>query len=132
VVNVSAKDLGTGRSQAIRVTASSGLSEKEVERLIAEAEQHQTDDHDRRALVDLRNKADGLIYSTERTLKEFSDNVDAADREALTKAVETARTAARGEDVDALRAAVDELSALTYNMTEKLYAELGGSKGEGR
>jgi molecular chaperone DnaK len=132
VVNVSAKDLGTGRSQAIRVTASSGLSEKEVERLIAEAEQHQSDDHDRRALVDLRNKADGLIYSTERTLVEFSDNVDAADREALTKAVEAARVAARGEDVDALRAAVDELSALTYNMTEKLYAELGGSKGESR
>jgi molecular chaperone DnaK len=132
VVNVSAKDLGTGRSQAIRVTASSGLSEKEVERLVAEAEQHQSADQDRRALVDLRNKADGLIYSTERTLKEFADNVDAADSEALTKAVANARTAARGEDVDALRAAVDELSALTYNMTEKLYAELGGAKGESR
>jgi molecular chaperone DnaK len=132
VVNVSAKDLGTGRSQAIRVTASSGLSEKEVERLITEAEEHHSTDRDRRALVDLRNKADGLIYSTERTLKEFSDNVDAADREALDKAVEAARTAARGEDVDALRAAVDELSALTYNMTEKLYAELGGGKGGSR
>jgi molecular chaperone DnaK len=130
VVNVSAKDLGTGKSQAIRVTASSGLAEGEVERLIAEAEQHGQADKQRRTLVDLRNKADGLVYSTERTLEEFADNVAADDRRELEKALATTRQAMQGEDAAALRAAVDELSALTYKMTESLYAELGGGGSE--
>jgi molecular chaperone DnaK len=130
VVNVSAKDIGTGKSQAIRVTASSGLAEGEVERLIAEAEQHDQADKQRRQLVELRNKADGLVYSTERTLEEFSDNVSADDRKALEKALATTKQAMQGEDAGALRAAVDELSALTYKMTESLYAELGGGGSE--
>src|SRR5207253_10510893 len=73
VVKVSAKDLGTGRSQAIQVTASSGLSESEIERLVAEAEKHAEADRKRRELIDLRNQSDGLIYSTERTLEEFKE-----------------------------------------------------------
>ena len=81
VVNVSAKDLGTGRTQAIRVTASSGLSKEEIEKLVQEAEQNSEADQARRTLVDLRNKADGLIYSTERTLEEFAKNVKPEDRE---------------------------------------------------
>jgi molecular chaperone DnaK len=130
VVKVSARDLGTGRSQAIRVTAASGLDEKEVERLIAEAEQHGEEDRQRRGFVEVRNKADGLIYSTERTLQEFSDSVPAEDREELLAAIATTQKALAGEDVGALRAAVDELSALTYKMTETLYAKLGGEGSE--
>jgi molecular chaperone DnaK len=130
VVNVSAKDLGTGRSQAIQVTASSGLDEKEVERLIAEAEEFGQTDQQRRDLVDLRNKADGLIYSTERTLDGFAENVSEEDREELLAALTVAKEAVQGEDSGALRAAVDELSALTYKMTETLYAELGGDESE--
>ncbi len=75
VVNVSAQDLGTGQKQAIQVTASSGLSEDEVERLVEEAEQNTETDRQRRELIELRNKADGLVYSTERTLEEFAENV---------------------------------------------------------
>ncbi len=130
VVNVSAKDLGTGKSQAVQVTASSGLDEEEVNRLISEAEEYSEADQQRRELVDLRNRADGLIYSTERTLEEFAENVHDDDRDEIEKALEVAKEATLGEDLVTLRAAVDELSALTYKMTEVLYAELGGDDSE--
>jgi molecular chaperone DnaK len=125
VVDVSAKDLGTGKIQAVRVTASSGLDEAEVERLVDEAEEHGEADRLRRELIELRNKADGLIYSTDRTLEEFAENIPEDDRDELLAAMEATREAMKGEDGGALRAAVDELSALTYKMTETLYAELG-------
>ena len=130
VVNVSAKDLGTGRSQAIRVTASSGLTEEEIERLVGEAERNRDDDRRRRELVEVRNKADGLIYSTERTLQEFRESIADADRKALEAAIDATRKAMAAEDGDALRAAVDELSALTYKMTEALYARLGAEESD--
>jgi molecular chaperone DnaK len=130
VVNVSAMDLGTGKSQTIQVTASSGLDEKQITQLIAQAEESVEADQRRREWVDTANKADGLIYSTERTLEEFAENVEASDREQLLQAVEAAKDAMKGEDLQVLLTAVDELSALTYNMTEKLYAALGGDEGE--
>jgi molecular chaperone DnaK len=130
VVNVSAKDLGTGKSQAIRVTASSGLSEQEIETLVAEAEEHSQADQHRRELVDLRNQADGLLYSTERTLEEFKENISDEDREPMKQSLAKTREAMNGDDASALRAAIDELSALTYKMTESLYAELSGDSGK--
>ena len=126
VVNVSAQDLGTGQKQAIRVTASSGLSEEEVDNLVQEAERNSETDRQRRDLIEQRNKADGLVYSTERMLEEFAENIPAADRTPLETALGAVREAMKGDDCGALRAAVDELSALTYKMTEHLYAELGG------
>ncbi len=126
VVKVSAKDLGTGRSQAIQVTASSGLTEAEVQRLLAEAEKNTDADQQRRRLADLRNQGDGLVYSTERTLAEFVEQISAEDRGALEAAMARARTALAGSDPAALAAAVDDLSALSYKMTERLYATLGG------
>jgi len=126
VVNVSAKDLGTGKSQSVVVTASSGLSEDDVERLIAEAEDSKQADVTRRELTDLRNKADGLVYSTQRTLEEFAENIEEGDRKNVESALERTSAAIRGEDVEALQAAVDELTGLTYQMTERLYAVLGG------
>jgi molecular chaperone DnaK len=128
VVNVSAKDLGTGRTQAIRVTASTGLSEEEIGKLVREAEQNAAADRQRREWIDLRNQADGLIYSTERTLAEFEENVTAEDRDALRKAIQETRDTMAGEDVARLRQAIGELSSLTYKMTEKLYAELGSKQ----
>jgi molecular chaperone DnaK len=128
VVNVSAKDLGTGRSQAIQVTASSGLSEAEIERLIAEAASHAEADRSRRELIGLRNQCDGLIYSTERTLQEFKENVTADQRQVLLRAIEAARAAAAADDAGSLGAAMGELSARTYELTERLYAALGDKK----
>ncbi len=130
VVNVSAKDLGSGKSQAIRVTASSGLSEGDVENLIREAADHSAADAERREKVELRNKAEGLVYSTERTLEEFSENISDDDRKEILAVIEKTGSIVNGDDMDAIRAVVDELSALTYKMTEQLYAELGGGEAE--
>jgi molecular chaperone DnaK len=126
VVEVSAKDLGSGKSQGIRVTASSGLSEEDVDRLVEEAASSKETDSARRALVMMRNKADGLVYSTERTLEEFGENIDEDEQQGIKTRLESTRQAMKGEDLEALREAVDELSGLTYQMTERLYAVLGG------
>jgi molecular chaperone DnaK len=130
VVSVAAKDLGTGKSQSIVVTASSGLSEQDVDRLVSEAAEHAEGDVARRELVVARNKADGLVYSTEKTLEEFAEHIDAVDREAIEEVLGRTREAMRGEEAAAIRQAVDELSTLTYQMTEKLYAALGGDEAE--
>ena len=126
VVSVSARDLGTGKHQQIRVTASGGLSSEEVDSLVAEAENHAASDRERRELADLLNKADGLAYSTERTLVEYAEHVSAEQRQALEAALEKTRSALASADAAALSAAVDELSGLSYQMTESLYESLGG------
>ena len=130
VVNVSAMDLGTGKSQAIEVSASGGLGEDDVERLVKEAEDEKEGDQTRRAFVELSNKADGLVYSTVRTLEEFADQVGDEERAPIQAALEDARAAMDSEDIEALKSAVDELSSLTYKMTENLYAALGDDESE--
>ena len=129
VVNVSAKDLGTGRSQSIVVTASSGLSKDDIDRMVEQAQTHAAEDLSRREWVELTNKAKGLVYSTERTLEEFADSIEEQDRSAVTSALEKARRALEGDDASALKQATDDLSGVTYQMTERLYAALGGSEG---
>jgi molecular chaperone DnaK len=127
VVAVSAKDLGTSKSQQIRVTASGGLTHEEIDRLVDEAENNATDDQSRREAADLINKADGLTYSTERSLEEYAEHIDDEDRQSLLSAIEKTRAAMSASDAGALAVAVDELSALSYQMTEQLYAALGDS-----
>ncbi|MBW2389048.1 MAG: Hsp70 family protein, partial [Deltaproteobacteria bacterium] len=130
VTSVSAKDLGTGKSQGIRVSAQSGLSEEQVQELVGEAAENATQDRERRSMVELRNKATGLIYSTERTLEEFADDIEESDREAVRKALENTRELVTTEDQEALRESAEVLSIITYDMTEKLYAALGDDYGE--
>jgi len=125
VVSVSAKDLGTGKSQSVDVTGSSGLSEEEVERLVEEAEGHAIADQALRSLIEVQNKADGLMYSATKTLEEFSDDVDEFDKKAVAAQVQKTRGFMGGEDPAALEAAIEELSRLSYGLTEKLYATLG-------
>ena len=129
VVEVSAKDLATGLEQSIQVAASSGLSESEVEALVEEAASHAASDKDRRAQAELRNQAEGLVYSAERTLRDFTENVEDADREALESALAAVHVAMPGEDPGALREALAALSAQTYLLTEKLFANLGAGDG---
>jgi molecular chaperone DnaK len=128
VVSVSAKDLGTGKSQAIRVTASGGLKKDEIDRLVAEANENTEADKTRRQLADLRNKADGLVYSTERTLEEYGEHVAEPEQRALRERIEKVRAALQASDLAGLTTAVDDLSTLSYQMTEGLYAKLGGSE----
>ena len=130
VVHVSAKDLGTGKKQEVRLSASSGLTEQEVNRLLSEAEKHAAQDKARSELVELRNNAGGLVYSTRRTLAEFGDHLSEAERRDLEAALERAEQASAGQDAAVLRRAVDELSTLSYKMTEKMYATLGGQSTE--
>jgi len=130
VVNVSAKDLGTGKSQSIAVTASSGLSEEEVTRLVAEAAGAAAADQALRSLIELRNKADGLMYSATKTLEEFVEDVDASDAAGLKAQIEKTGSLVSGEDPEALESALGELSRLSYALTERLYATLGGADEE--
>ena len=131
VVSVGAKDLGTGRSQSIQVTASSGLTKNEVERLVKEAEGNAIADHALRSLIDLRNKADGLVYSAAKTLEEFAEDVDSADKTNLSVQISKTRELAKTQDHEALAKAIDELSRQSYSLTEKLYSKLGGQSEEG-
>ena len=126
VVNVSAKDLGTGKSQSVEVTASSGLTEEEVKRLVEEAATSAVADEALRGLIELRNKADGLMYSATKTLEEFAEDVDSTDASTLQAQIEKTRSFVSGEDPKALECALEELSQLSYALTERLYAALGG------
>jgi len=125
VAHVSAKDLGTGKSQGIVLTASSGLSEAEVQRLVEEARDHALEDSAVRGRTELCNKLEGLVYSTERTLEEFAGEVDAGDRGPVEDALACARTSLEVGDVAELEGRISDLSALTYALTEKIYAALG-------
>jgi len=126
VVQVSAKDLGTGKGQAIRVTAGSGLSEDQIRKLCDDAESNKDADKRRREMAELRNRADGLLYSTESTLADYSEHVTGEEREKLEAAIARTRTALQGQDAGALASAVEDLTQLSYKMTEKLYSTLGG------
>src|SRR5690606_5331936 len=126
VVKVSAKDLGTGRSQEIRVTAGSGLSEDQIRQLCSDADANKEADRRRRELAELRNRGDGLVYSTESTLADYGEHVTADERAALEAALARTREALAGEDMAEIQGAVDELTQLSYKMTEKLYSALGG------
>ncbi len=125
VVSVSAKDLGTSKTQQIRVNASGGLSADEINALVGEAESNAAADQRRRDSAEISNKADGLVYSTERTLEEYAQYVSDEDRQGLLDAIEKTKASLAAKDVDALAVAVDELSALSYQLTERLYATLG-------
>jgi molecular chaperone DnaK len=121
ILNVSAKDTATGKVQNITITASSGLNKDEVERMVQEAQAHAEEDKQRREVVDLRNQTDTLAYSVEKLLKENREKVPEADAKAAEEAVATARKAVEGEDVAALRSAMEELTRLSHKLAESLY-----------
>lgn len=133
ILHVTAKDKATGKEQSIRITASSGLSKEEVDRMVAEAQAHASEDRRRRELVDSRNRADTLIYQTEKTLKEFGDRVSADDRRRIDEAVAALRTAMKGEDKAAIDSAVEALQKVSYKLAEEMYRqkEAGAQAGGG-
>jgi molecular chaperone DnaK len=134
ILNVSAKDMATGKTQAITITASSGLGKDEVDRMVKEAQSHSDEDKKRRETVDLRNQADNLAYNLEKLLKENRDKVGEDEAKPIEEAVAEARKAAEGEDAAALKAAVDKLTSLSHKLAETLYRKTGaapGGPGEG-
>jgi molecular chaperone DnaK len=123
ILNVSAKDLGTGKQQSIEIKSSSGLSDEEVERMTKEAESHAEEDKKKREVVDLKNQADQLIYSTEKTLKEHGDKVSAETRGNIENAVNNLKEAIKGENADAIKKAIDKLGAAGQELGKVLYEE---------
>ncbi|MBI5521978.1 MAG: molecular chaperone DnaK [Desulfarculus sp.] len=122
IVHVSAKDLGTGKEQSIQITASSGLSESEIQQLIKDAEMHAADDKKKRELVETRNHADSLAYSVEKNLKEMGDKVDPALKADVEAKVESVRKALESDDKATIDKAVADLTAASHKMAEALYS----------
>ncbi|MGD9074716.1 MAG: molecular chaperone DnaK [Desulfobacteraceae bacterium] len=123
IVHVSAKDLGTGKEQSIKITASSGLSEEEIEELIKDAELHAEEDKKNRELVDARNMADSLIYSTEKSIKELGDKLDESTKEDINRATENLKKAMEGEDTEEIKRLADELTQASHKLAETMYAK---------
>jgi molecular chaperone DnaK len=123
ILHVSAKDLGTGKEQSIRITASSGLSKEDIEKMTRDAELHAAEDHKRRELVDTRNNADSMIHATEKSLKELGDKVDAETKGNVEKEIEKVKAAATGDDIDALKSAIEALTTASHKLAEIMYSQ---------
>ena len=123
IVNVSATDKGTGKSQKITITSSSGLSDDEVERMMKDAELHADEDRQRKELVEVKNSGDQLIYSVEKTIKDLGEKADAAEVEKANAAKETLKTALEGDDVEAIKSATEALSEVAQALAVKLYEQ---------
>ena len=136
IVNVSAKDLGTGKEQHITITASSNLSKEDIDKAVKEAEQYAAEDKARKDEVDTHNAADQVIYQTEKTLGELGDKIDAADKASIESAINDLKEKNKGSDVAAIKAATDAVQKAFYAVSEKLYqqnpqaaADMGGNPG---
>ncbi len=123
ILNVTAKDLGTGKQQSIVVRPSSGLSEEEIQRILKEAEQYAEEDKRKKELAEARNQADSLIYSVEKTLKELGDKVSDSLRKEVEQKILELKKVMEGEDINAIRRASDELTQASYRLAEMLYRE---------
>ena len=129
IVHVGAKDLGTGKEQSIKITASSGLSEAEIEKLVKDAEMHAEDDKRRKELIEARNQADTMVYSVEKNIKEFGDKVDASEKSRIEDAIAKVKKAIEGDDLDAIKKTQDELMNVSHKLAEAMYAKTAGGAG---
>ena len=130
IVNVSAKDQATGKEQSIQITASSGLSQAEIDKLVKDAELHADDDKKKRELVDARNSADALIYSTEKSLKEMGDKVDAEIKTNIESAIEPLKKAVEGEDTEELKRLSEALTQASHKLAEAMYQQASQEQGQ--
>ena len=130
ILHVSAKDLGTGKEQSIRITASSGLSKEDIEKMTKDAELHAEEDHKRRELVDTRNNADAMIHATQKSLKDLGDKVDAETKANVEKEIEKVKAAAAGDDIEVLKSAIEALTTASHKLAELMYAQ-ASQQGDG-
>lgn len=131
IVSVSAKDLGTNKEQSIRITASSGLSDKEVQQMIKDAEANQEEDKKKRELVEARNRLDSLIYSTEKTISDLGDKLSADDKGAANLALEAAKKALESGDAATINAATETLTKSSHKLSEEMYKKAAGKTADG-
>jgi len=130
IVNVSAKDKATSKEQSIQITASSGLNKDEIDKLIKDAEMHADEDHKKRELVDARNHADALIYSTERSIKDLGEKVDEATKTKVGEAVEKLRKAMEGDDKEQIQRLSEELTSASHKLAEAMYQQASQAEGQ--
>jgi molecular chaperone DnaK len=123
ILNVSAKDKATSKQQNITITASSGLSKDEIDKMKRDAEAHAAEDAKNREAIEVKNQADSLVYSTERTLSEHGDKVPASDKEAIEAALNETREALKTEDLDRIKKAQETLTTVSHKLAEAMYRE---------
>ena len=121
IVNVSAKDKATGKEQQIRIQASGGLSDSDIDQMVKDAEEHASDDQQRREMIEARNNADSLVYATEKSLSEYGDQIDPAEKEAIEKDITSLKEAIELEDVDAITKGTEALSQSSMKLGEAMY-----------
>ena len=127
IVHVAATDKATGKEQSIRITASSGLSQEEIDRLVNEAKTHASADRQKRELVDARNQADALIYTTEKSLADLAGKIDASSRDAVQQSINQLKEAVKGEDTARIRQLTEELNRTAQAMAQSAYGQPQGA-----
>ncbi|UCH91208.1 MAG: molecular chaperone DnaK, partial [Nitrospirota bacterium] len=130
IVHVSAKDMATQKEQSIQITASSGLSKEEVERLVKDAEAHTEEDKKKRELVELKNQADTLIYSTEKNLTEHGDKIDEGEKTNITTAIEALKKSLEETDIEAVKTAMQNLTTASHKLAEEMYKKASADAAE--
>ncbi len=123
IVNVSAKDLGTGQEQKITITASSNLSDEDIDKAVKEAEQYAAEDKKRKEAIEIRNNADQLVYQSEKALSELGDKVEQAEKDAVQAEIDKVKEALKGDNTDLIKEATDALQQKFYEISQKLYAQ---------
>jgi len=132
IVHVNAKDLGTGKEQSIRITASSGLSESEIKQMVKDAEMHAAEDRKKRETVEAHNQLDSLIYQTEKNLNEHGNEVDAAAKSTIEDALKEAKAALESDDAARMRSALEQLTTAQHKLAEAMYSKAARPGGEAR
>jgi molecular chaperone DnaK len=131
ILNVGAKDLGTGKEQSIRITASSGLSEDEIDKMVKDAEMHSSEDKKKRELIEARNQADSLVYTTEKAVKEHGDKLDEETKKGIESALEDLKKAMEGDDLEAIKSKTEALATASQKLGEILYQQAQGEAAAG-
>jgi molecular chaperone DnaK len=130
IVHVSAKDLGTGKEQKIRIESSSGLSDNEIDRMVKEAELHAEEDKKERERAEVRNDADNMIYSTEKNIKELGDKISGADKSKVEEAIANLHKALEGGDIENIKSKTEALKQVSYKIAEEVYKQAGAQQGD--
>jgi molecular chaperone DnaK len=130
IVHVSAKDLATGQEQKIKIQASSGMSQAEIDRMVKDAEAHADEDQKKRALIEARNRADQLVYSTEKSLKEQGDKIGAEEKEKIEQAIKKVNEALKGDQLDQINKSVEELTQASHKLAEEMYKQAAAQQAQ--
>jgi molecular chaperone DnaK len=128
ILHVTAKDKATGREQKITITASSGLNEQDIKKMVREAEEHSTEDKKKREEIEVRNQADSLVYQTEKTMKELGDKMDSGSKSQLENAIGRVKEALKGKDTNEIKSAMEALNQTWHKISQTLYQQAGGGQ----